>query len=180
MERDPSGKNPHDPGAKLDASKPVPSLILDDMARALWEVIRVASYGMRKYSAGGWLQVEDGVARYTNALYRHLLKETLEGSYDQDVLDDSGELILHAAMVAWNALARLELMLRELEQIDARQKTTLSPSISMKGPIEARPADHSPQLQLYPDWYLRAPDDRCFPQPQPAVPPMKLGNDADN
>lgn len=49
--------------------------------------------------------VDDGIARYTDAMDRH----NLEGIESHD---DSG--LLHAAQVAWNALARLELMLREL------------------------------------------------------------------
>lgn len=101
--------DPHQPGAKLDAGKPRPSLILSGMPRALLEVAQVATFGAAKYSENGWLQVENGVARYTDALDRHRLLEQVDGPLDPE----SG--LKHAAHLAWNALARLELMLREAE-----------------------------------------------------------------
>ena len=105
-ETDPLGLKQGDPGAKFDAGKVRPSLILTDMPRAILAVAEVATYGAAKYSEGGWKHVESGIARYTDAMDRHRVKEGIE-SHD----DDSG--LLHAAQVAWNALARLELMLRE-------------------------------------------------------------------
>ena len=105
-EIDPRGLKGGDPGAKFDAGKIRPSLILNDMPRAILAVAEVGTYGAEKYSEGGWKYVDSGIARYTDAMDRHRLKEGIE-SHD----DDSG--LLHAAQVAWNALARLELMLRE-------------------------------------------------------------------
>lgn len=110
-ERDPKGLDVHTPGAKLDAGKVRPALIFTDMSRALLAVSEIGTDGAAKYSDGGWLQVEDGFARYSNAMDRHRLKETIEGDRDPD----SGSL--HAAHLAWNALARLELLLREEEGI---------------------------------------------------------------
>jgi len=107
-ERDPKGLDQHAPGAKLDAEKQRPSLVFEDMFRALNAVIAVSEYGARKYSYGGWLHVEQGEQRYTNAMYRHILAENEDG-YDRDTQ------LLHAAHVAWNAMARLELMLRSGE-----------------------------------------------------------------
>jgi hypothetical protein len=75
---------------------------------ALQEVARVGTYGAEKYTRGGWQTVPDGVNRYTAAMLRHVLQENA-GRYDSDLP------VLHAAQVAWNALARLELMLREGE-----------------------------------------------------------------
>lgn len=98
--------NLHIPGAKDDAEKPRPTLILEGMPRALGAVIKVGTFGAEKYSDGGWLHVLDGHARYTDALYRHLLAEARGETHDYE----SG--IEHAAHAAWNALARLELMLR--------------------------------------------------------------------
>lgn len=109
MEADPSGKAANEPGAKLDAGKVRPSLILSDMPRALMAVAEVATFGARKYSAGGWQHVENGVERYTDAMDRHRLYGHIEGPVDSQ----SG--LLHAAHEAWNSLARLELMLREAE-----------------------------------------------------------------
>ena len=105
-EIDPRGLKGGDLGAKFDAGKIRPSLILNDMPRAILAVAEVGTYGAEKYSEGGWKHVDSGIARYTDAMDRHRLKEGIE-SHD----DDSG--LLHAAQVAWNALARLELMLRE-------------------------------------------------------------------
>lgn len=110
-ERDPNGLSPHSSGAKLDEGKIRPSLIFNQMPRALQEVARVGTYGAEKYTEGGWQHVPNGIARYTDAMDRHRLKEFIEGPVDLDSLKDSVQL-LHAAQLAWNALARLELMLR--------------------------------------------------------------------
>lgn len=109
VEQDPSGKSSHEPGAKLDAGKTMPSLILSAMPRAMLAVAEVGTFGARKYSRNGWLSVENGVERYTNAMDRHRLYETIDGP-----VDPQSEL-LHASHLAWNALARLELMLREAQ-----------------------------------------------------------------
>ena len=108
IERDPNGIDPHEPGAKLDAGKVRPSLILSDMARALLAVAEVGTFGANKYSDGGWQHVENGIKRYSDAKDRHRLRGAIE---ERD--PDSG--LLHAAHEAWNALAVLELMLREKE-----------------------------------------------------------------
>jgi hypothetical protein len=52
--------------------------------------------------------VTSGVTRYTEAMDRHRLKEGFE-------LNDVDSGLAHAAHLAWNALARLELMIREAE-----------------------------------------------------------------
>lgn len=96
----------HEPGAKLDVGKNRLGLVLYGFARALEAVGRVGTFGADKYSPDGWVSVPDGVNRYTDALYRHLLAEARE-----DLDDESG--LLHAAHAAWNALARLDLMLRD-------------------------------------------------------------------
>lgn len=104
-ETDPNGIGQHNPGSKLDANKPQASLLID-FGRALLAVAEVGSFGAKKYTRGGWQYVEDGKNRYTDAMIRHLLKEQIE-EFDKD------SELLHAAHCAWNALARLELMLRE-------------------------------------------------------------------
>ena len=107
-EVDPHGKNAHTPGAKLDSGKIRPNLILSHMPRALMAVAEIGTFGANKYTDGGWLSVPNGFDRYTAAMDRHRLKEALESSDP-----DSG--LLHQAHLAWNALARLELLLREKE-----------------------------------------------------------------
>lgn len=113
-EADPSGKAPNESGAKLDAGKTRPSLIFNSMPRALMEVARVGTYGCVKYTEDGWLHVDNGIKRYTDAMDRHRLYEFIEGPIDLSSQGD-GVTILHAAQIAWNALARLELMLRPQE-----------------------------------------------------------------
>lgn len=106
-ESDPTGKSAHEPGAKLDAGKIRPAMVLGGFSRALTEVTKVGTYGAKKYTDNGWVDVPDGVARYSEAMLRHWLAEAGGERID------SGFELLHAAHVAWNALARLELMLRE-------------------------------------------------------------------
>lgn len=104
-EKDPHGIYQHQPGAKLDAGK-VMAGVLCDFSLALMAVAEVGTFGAVKYTRGGWQSVPNGVMRYTDAMWRHLLKERHE-----PVDSDSG--LLHASHAAWGALARLELMLRE-------------------------------------------------------------------
>lgn len=111
QEIDPNGKQPHEMGAKLDAGKaPISQGVLQYFPRALQEVSLVSLVGSKKYAWKGWEAVPDGINRYSDALGRHLLAEAIEGEIDID----TG--MLHAAQIAWNALARLELMKRKKEQ----------------------------------------------------------------
>lgn len=123
IERDPTGRTAHEPGAKLDQGKVMAGL-LGDFSLALVEVAKVATYGANKYSVGGWQQVPDGPARYSHAKWRHLLAQRHE-THDPD----TG--LLHEAHEAWNTLARLELLLRA-------QRTTAAGA-------RTEPADASPQ-----------------------------------
>lgn len=108
-ETDPNGIQPSEPGAKLDAGKP---LLLQGVflyfPLALTEVARVSTEGAVKYTWRGWESVKGGRERYAEALARHLLAQGWDGkALDQDSKS------LHAAHVAWNALAQLELTLRQ-------------------------------------------------------------------
>lgn len=105
QEADPHGKNPHEPGAKMDLGK-VQAGVLLDFSRALWKVAEVGTYGANKYTRGGWQEVPDGQQRYLDAMMRHLCKMPHE-----PIDEESGLLTL--AQVAWNALAILELELRK-------------------------------------------------------------------
>lgn len=116
MERDPSGISAKTPGAKLDAGKaPIFQGLLDYFPRAVQAVAALSAYGANKYSWKGWEHVADGVNRYSNAQQRHVVKESIEGPYDLDAMNDPKfpAMILHKTQVAWNALAALELYLRE-------------------------------------------------------------------
>lgn len=91
-----------------DGRAQIETMVFSYFPRALAAVSTVSEYGARKYTRMGWLTVPDGVDRYTDALARHQLKQYTEGTYDET---DSG--LSHAAQMAWNALARLELMLAQ-------------------------------------------------------------------
>mgnify|MGYP001566574872 CR=1 FL=1 len=110
IESDPHGMGAKQSGAKLDAGKVRLGLVLCGFSRALQEVGKVGTYGADKYTDNGWIDVPDGERRYTDAMLRHLMREA-----DGEWIDaDTG--LLHAAQVAWNALARLDLALRRLEK----------------------------------------------------------------
>ena len=98
-----------DAGVKHDSGRPRPDLVLGQMARAMLAVSDVAAYGAEKYTENGWVSVPNGLARYTAAKDRHRLMGSLEAT-------DCESGLLHAAHEAWNALAVLELMLREEER----------------------------------------------------------------
>ena len=107
IEFDPNGVEAHAPGAKLDAGKNRLGLVLGGFSLALQEVGKVGTFGAEKYTPNGWMSVPDGEARYTDALYRHLMSEAAGESVD----DQTG--LEHAAHAAWNALARLDLIIRK-------------------------------------------------------------------
>jgi hypothetical protein len=108
-EFDPNGKSAKELGSKLDAGKsPVYQGLLDYFPRSCLAVADVSAAGAAKYAWKGWETVPDGVNRYRNALGRHLVNESIEGTYDPDGFR-------HLAQIAWNALAALELTLREEE-----------------------------------------------------------------
>lgn len=110
-ESDPTGAQPHTPGAKLDSGKAkIMQGVIQYFPRALKAVSGVSEAGAEKYTWNGWESVPDGINRYSNAMGRHLLAAVTEGLYDKD----TG--CLHAAQVAWNAMAVLELTLRRLER----------------------------------------------------------------
>lgn len=109
-EKDPTGRKAKEPGAKFDEGKaPLARGCLQYFPLALEQVALVSLFGAKKYAWKGWESVPDGVNRYSDALARHLAKEGFE-------FHDPDSAFAHASHVAWNALARLELMLREKEE----------------------------------------------------------------
>ena len=107
IEVDPTGLSQHQPGAKLDAGKLRPALVLGGFAAALEAVVKVGTDGAAKYTDNGWKEVPNGFARYDDAARRHTTKRDKGETHDAD----SGSL--HLAHEAWNALARMELYLKE-------------------------------------------------------------------
>ena len=106
-ETDPHGTDAHAPGAKLDSGKPEYTMALRSFPRALAQVNAIGVFGAKKYSLDGWKTVPDGEQRYTEAMLRHIIAE-----FGDEVRDPATGLF-HAAQTAWNALARLELQLKD-------------------------------------------------------------------
>lgn len=109
-ETDPTGKNPHEAGYKPDYGKPpVITGVLQHFPRAIRKIAETTEWGRKDHKWDGWKDVPNGAIRYTDALGRHLIDEIIDGPIDPRTD------LLHAAQVAWNALARLELILKEKE-----------------------------------------------------------------
>lgn len=99
-----------EPGVKLDDGKiRLSTLVLGYFPRALMALGFVSEFGAEKYTIDGWSSVPGAHTRYSDAMVRHQLAE-LAGEFTDA---DSG--LAHDAHLAWNALARLELRLREEE-----------------------------------------------------------------
>jgi hypothetical protein len=126
-ETDPNGKRPNEAGAKLDAGKNRVGLVLFGFARALQEVSKVGTYGANKYTDNGWMEVPDGERRYTDAMLRHFLEEAI----GQEYAPDTG--LRHAAHAAWNALARLDLMIRRAESAEQEKEVSCAGAIAIGG-----------------------------------------------
>ena len=123
-ETDPNGINQHAAGAKLDDGK-IQAGVLKDFSLALMAVAEVGTFGANKYTRGGWQSVPNGIERYEDALWRHLLKARHE-----PIDDDSG--FLHQAHLAWNILASLEMVLRQKrERLLIRATTCWTKSIKI-------------------------------------------------
>jgi hypothetical protein len=105
-EHDPHGTDPHVPGAKLDAGKPLPWLCIAGFSHALAAVADVTTKGATKYTPNGWMAVPNGAERYMEGFARHMLAHGRGEVYDMD----TG--CLHKAQMIWNLLASLELELR--------------------------------------------------------------------
>lgn len=107
-------------GIKFDGGKLRLAEMMQDFRLPLSAICRVWEFGADKYEKSNWKKVDNAIDRYTNAMLRHLLEE------EAKPFDDESEL-LHAAHVAWNALARLHFIMHE------------------KGlPIRMRPAEDAP------------------------------------
>lgn len=118
-ESDPNGKSAKEPGSKLDAGKsPVFQGLLSYFPAACVAVANVSRLGAEKYAWKGWESVPDGFNRYSDALGRHLCAEGTDGPIDSTMKDSDGSIagVYHASQVAWNALARLELLLKESQK----------------------------------------------------------------
>lgn len=99
-------------GMKYDNGKLLGAIVVEDFPRALKAIAEIGTYGAQKYKRSSWHTVPNGIQRYSDAEFRHLLDINIEGKYSRD--RESG--LLHMAHRAWNVLAVLELELRKIEQ----------------------------------------------------------------
>lgn len=90
-------------GRKDDGGKDFAAIPYQEFPHALREVVKVATFGARKYVRGNWVHVENAQERYEDALHRHLLAH--HGGEKHDA--ESG--LTHLAHAAWNMLALLEM-----------------------------------------------------------------------
>lgn len=102
--------DPHQKGIKLDNGKPcVRRGLIEYFPRACMAIAEVSAFGAKKYTWKGWVDVPEALERYGDAELRHACYASMGEKTDKE----SG--LLHAAHEAWNALARLELLLMEEE-----------------------------------------------------------------
>lgn len=99
-----------DPGAKYDTGKPHVYSVLRYFPRAIEQVARVSEHGAKNHGWDTWDTIKNAGTRYADAQIRHELA-VCRG----EETDEESEL-LHLAHMAWDALARLELRLRDGEK----------------------------------------------------------------
>lgn len=86
-------------------------LVMQDMPRAIEALARVMTWALAEkgYKESDWLDVPDGIREYHGGMHRHDNKEMRGQEFD----DESN--LEHAIHTAWNAMARVELILRKKE-----------------------------------------------------------------
>lgn len=101
-------------GTKYDNGKLRLAEMIIDFRVAMEELCKVWEFGANKYEKSNWKKLANPIDRYTNALLRHLLAE------ETNLVDDESNL-LHAAHIAFNALARLHFIVRN-KDVDTKLK----------------------------------------------------------
>ena len=102
-----------DKGLKFSEGKPKLHLLFKQFPRAIKQIVLLSEYGHNKYKEGdedwqNFSRVKDSETSYIDAELRHLAD-----MYEKNEIDESG--YLHKVHKAWNALADLELELRNNE-----------------------------------------------------------------
>ena len=105
------GETPQAPslGGKSTALKPeVWTGVIESFPRAIEKLAIATMEGAKQpgHFLHGWKLVPDGYRLYSEAMARHLLKESSPGH----------ERLLECTAVAWNAMARLEHLLKQREE----------------------------------------------------------------
>lgn len=75
------------------------------------EIVKVYSFGAKKYTDNSWQQVENAKERYYAAMMRHL--EAYRAGEKKD--PESG--LLHTSHIGWNALALIHFDLQEENEL---------------------------------------------------------------
>lgn len=65
------------------------------------EIVKVYTFGAKKYSPNSWQNLENGYQRYKAALFRHIV------AFEEGEIKDPESGIHHLAHAAWNAIAIL-------------------------------------------------------------------------
>ena len=78
----------------------------------LEEIAKVYTAGAKKYGPNRWQNLPDGYQRYKGAMLRHLTE------HEKGNLIDSETGCYHIAQCAWNAIAMLHFVLKEVERIE--------------------------------------------------------------
>lgn len=76
----------------------------------LEQIAKVYTAGAEKYGEHTWENLPNGYERYKGAMLRHLTEVEKGNAIDED----TG--CLHAAQVAWNAIAMLHFKMKEYEE----------------------------------------------------------------
>ena len=104
--------------AEKTAKAPIAGGVLQLFPRAMYHLALTSKAGADKYgttvSTIKFLDTPGAYELHTDAMIRHVVDEKLEGPVSHK---DGG--LLHPVMVAWNALARLEVFLKNAEEPDA-------------------------------------------------------------
>lgn len=105
--------------AEKAAKAPIAGGVLQLFPRAMYHLALTSKAGADKYgttvSTIKFLDTPGAYELHTDAMIRHVVDEKLEGPVSHK---DGG--LLHPVMVAWNALARLEVFLKNAEEPDAK------------------------------------------------------------
>lgn len=105
--------------AEKTAKAPIAGGVVNRFPRSMHMLAIVSQTGAKKHGVDTgdmtYLDIPDAYATYTDAMIRHVVDEELEGPVNHK---DGG--LLHPAQVAWNALARLEVFLKNAEEPDAK------------------------------------------------------------
>lgn len=106
-------------GAKFDGDKPRFDLLWDGMPNALLGVVKVLTFGAKKYSDHSWQNVPDAIRRYSAANLRHqnaIARGETHDLNEHGLTDENHSGLPHDFHIACNSLFLAELRERERVQ----------------------------------------------------------------